>query len=81
MLIMPYEKPDKIFIAAPVFEDSAVFLAGALSIDVKKSVVIPMITPATNHATVTKNMPSPCSPIFKKLTVRNSRIVNIMHVA
>ncbi len=69
------------FIAAPVFADSAVLLTGVLSIDVKKSVVIPMTTPAINPAIVTKNMPSPRSPIFKELTVRNIRIANIMHVA
>ncbi len=81
MLSRPYEKPDKMFIAAPVFADSAVLKTGVLSIDVKKSVVIPMTTPATNPAIVTKNMPSPRSPIFKASVTKNIRIANIMHVA
>jgi hypothetical protein len=54
MLIIPYEKPDKMLMAAPVFADSAVFLTGVLSIEVKKSVVIPITIPATKPATVAK---------------------------
>jgi hypothetical protein len=35
MLIIPKEKPERIVIAAPVFEASAVLLTVSLSIDVK----------------------------------------------